>query len=49
VLLHSYMPTATSTLLEALGACDSSWAGAQFGSRGGGRTVAALEPLFPKR
>jgi methionyl-tRNA synthetase len=49
VLLHAYMPEATSKLLEALGASDPSWVGAQFGSRGGGRTVAALEPLFPKR
>jgi methionyl-tRNA synthetase len=49
VLLSPYIPAATATLLEALGATDLSLAGAQFAARGDGRPVAALQPLFPKR
>ena len=43
------MPESTGKLLAALGAPDLSIAGAEFAPHGGGRTVAALEPLFPKR
>jgi methionyl-tRNA synthetase len=49
VLLAAYIPESTSTLLDALEAPDLSIAGAAFAATGGGRTVAALEPLFPKR
>jgi len=49
VLLAAYMPTSTSRLLDALGAPDTSIAGAAFAPTGGGRTVSPLEPLFPKR
>jgi methionyl-tRNA synthetase len=49
VLLAAYMPESTGRLLDALGAPDVSFAGAAFAPTGGGRTVAALEPLFPKR
>ncbi|HEY2317394.1 MAG TPA: methionine--tRNA ligase [Solirubrobacteraceae bacterium] len=49
VLLAAYMPASTTRLLEALGAPDLSMAGAGFAATGGGRTVDALEPLFPKR
>jgi methionyl-tRNA synthetase len=49
VLLAAYMPTSTSRLLDALDAPDTSIAAAGFAGRGGGRTVAGLEPLFPKR
>jgi methionyl-tRNA synthetase len=48
VLLHAYLPPSTTKLLEALGAPDTSLEAAQFG-RGGGGTIGALEPLFPKR
>ncbi|MGH2873218.1 MAG: class I tRNA ligase family protein, partial [Solirubrobacteraceae bacterium] len=49
VLLTPYMPASTATLLDALGAPAASFQAARFGPRGGGRTVAALAPLFPKR
>jgi methionyl-tRNA synthetase len=49
VLLAPYMPASTAKLLDALGAPELSFEGARFGARGGGRSVAALEPLFPKR
>jgi methionyl-tRNA synthetase len=49
VLLTPYMPASTATLLAALGAPDTSLTVAGFASRGGGRPVSALEPLFPKR
>jgi methionyl-tRNA synthetase len=49
VLLAAYIPESTAKLLETLGAPDLSIAGAAFAPTGGGRTVAALEPLFPKR
>jgi methionyl-tRNA synthetase len=49
VLLHPYMPASTTTLLNALGAPDVTLSGGAFAATGGGRTVAALEPLFPKR
>ena len=49
VLLAAYIPTSASRLLDALGAPGLSIAGAEFASRGGGRRVAELAPLFPKR
>jgi methionyl-tRNA synthetase len=49
VLLHSFMPTSTAKLLDALGADEFGWSDAPFAATGGGRSVAALEPLFPKR
>jgi methionyl-tRNA synthetase len=49
VLLAAYIPTSASRLLDALGAPGLSIAGAEFASRGGGRAVAELAPLFPKR
>jgi methionyl-tRNA synthetase len=48
VLLHPYLPTSTSKLLETLGAPDLSLAGAAFGA-GGIVQVKALDPLFPKQ
>jgi methionyl-tRNA synthetase len=48
VLLAPYIPASSAKLLEALGAPELSLPGAEFAMRGGGRTVAALEPLFPK-
>jgi len=49
VLLYPYMPTSTETLLSALAAPGWGYDGASLASSGGGRTVSALEPLFPKR
>ena len=49
VLLAAYVPRSSATLLAALGAPDISIAGAAFAPTGGGRSVAKLEPLFPKR
>jgi methionyl-tRNA synthetase len=49
VVLHSYMPASTDRLLAALSAPDVQWSQAPFGAGSGGRTVQALEPLFPKR
>jgi methionyl-tRNA synthetase len=49
VLLHPYLPPSTTKLLYALGAPDTSLENADFGRRGGGGSVGALEPLFPKR
>ena len=49
VLLAAYIPESAAKLLGALDAPDTSIAGAAFASTGGGRTVAGLEPLFPKR
>jgi methionyl-tRNA synthetase len=49
VLLSPYMPASAQKLLDALGAPELDFAGAEFSGRGGGRTVAALAPLFPKR
>jgi methionyl-tRNA synthetase len=49
VLLAAYIPESTAKLLDTLGAPDVSIAGAAFARTGGGRTVATLEPLFPKR
>ena len=48
VLLSPYLPTSTATLLDALRAPDVSLAAAEFRPTGGGRTVEAIEPLFPK-
>jgi methionyl-tRNA synthetase len=49
VLLAPYIPESTAKLLDALGAPDIAFTGAAFSATGGGRTVSALEPLFPKR
>jgi methionyl-tRNA synthetase len=49
VLLHPYMPSSTERLLAALGAPEVGFDGAAFAARAGGRSVVALEPLFPKR
>jgi methionyl-tRNA synthetase len=48
VLLNPYLPDATGRLLNALGAPDLSFAGADFGA-GQVRQVHKLEPLFPKK
>jgi methionyl-tRNA synthetase len=49
VLLHPYMPSSTSRLLDALGTSNVAYAGAAFANQGSGATVKVLEPLFPKR
>src|ERR1035438_4669595 len=49
VLLAPYMPASTGKLLDALGAPELSLPGAAFAAGGGGRSVAELPPLFPKR
>jgi methionyl-tRNA synthetase len=49
VLLHPYMPAATEQLLAALSAAELGYEHAALAPRGSGRTVATLEPLFPKR
>jgi methionyl-tRNA synthetase len=49
VLLHPYMPATVGRLLGALGAPGVEYSAARFSDRGSGATVAALEPLFPKR
>ena len=49
VMLHPYMPRSTARLLEALGAPELGFELAAFAGHGGGRSVTALEPLFPKR
>src|SRR5205807_984156 len=49
VLLHAYLPTSTTKLLDALGDPDTSLARAHYGDGGRGGTVDKLEPLFPKR
>jgi methionyl-tRNA synthetase len=49
VLLAAYIPESTAKLLDALGAPDVSITDAAFSATGGGRTVTALDPLFPKR
>ncbi|MGB2712403.1 MAG: methionine--tRNA ligase [Conexibacter sp.] len=48
VLLHPYMPSSTCTLLAAIGRPELAYDGARPGGGWGG-TVAAIEPLFPKR
>jgi methionyl-tRNA synthetase len=48
VMLHAYMPSSTQRLLDVLSAPDTSFDAAALGPTGGGRTVSALEPLFPK-
>ena len=47
VLLHPYLPEATTKLLAALGAPDLSLAGATFGA-GKIERVSVIESLFPK-
>ncbi len=49
VLLHPYMPSSTQRLLDALSAPEVAFECATLAATGGGRTVNALEPLFPKR
>ena len=49
VLLAAYIPQSSAKLLDALGAPDIDITAAAFSATGNGRTVAALEPLFPKR
>jgi methionyl-tRNA synthetase len=49
VLVSPYVPASARKLLDALGAPELSLSGADFAPTGGGRTVQALEPLFPKR
>ncbi len=49
VLLHPYMPATTQRLLAALSAPELGYEGAALAATGGGRTIASLEPLFPKR
>jgi methionyl-tRNA synthetase len=49
VLLHPYMPSSTQRLLDALGVPQVAFSGAEFAGQGGGGSVVALEPLFPKR
>ena len=48
VLLHPYLPEATSKLLSALGASDVSYAAAGFG-QGSIERAEKIEALFPKR
>jgi methionyl-tRNA synthetase len=49
VLLHPFIPKATHTLLDALGAPLLDLEGARFAERGSGSLIEALAPLFPKR
>jgi methionyl-tRNA synthetase len=49
VMLHPYMPASTERLLAALGAPELSFDHAGFATRGGGRRVGELQPLFPKQ
>ena len=46
LLLHAYMPDATSRLLDAL--AEPGRGLEEFGSRGGGQALGELSPLFPK-
>ena len=49
VLVSPYVPASAQKLLDVLGAPELSLEGAEFAPTGGGRRVAALQPLFPKR
>jgi methionyl-tRNA synthetase len=49
VLLHPYMPSTTTRLLEALGVHDIGFDGAAYAALCGVAAVSAIEPLFPKR
>jgi methionyl-tRNA synthetase len=49
VLLHPYMPSSTTRLLEGLASPEIGYGRARFGEDGCGGSLAALEPLFPKR
>ncbi|MGO9903145.1 MAG: class I tRNA ligase family protein [Solirubrobacteraceae bacterium] len=49
VMLHPYMPSSTSRLLEALGTPAVDYGAAGFAPHGSGATVQTLPPLFPKR
>ncbi len=49
VLLHPYMPVTTERLLVELSAPEVDFGSATLAATGGGRTIAALEPLFPKQ
>jgi methionyl-tRNA synthetase len=48
VVLAAYIPESAEKLLDTLGAPDISLSSAEFAAKGGGRTIAVLEPLFPK-
>jgi methionyl-tRNA synthetase len=49
VLLHPYMPASTERLLKAIGAPALEFELGRFAERASAATVAALEPMFPKR
>ncbi len=49
VLLHPYLPASTGRCLGALASESVDYSQASFAPRGNGATVAALDPLFPKR
>jgi methionyl-tRNA synthetase len=49
VLLHPYMPSSTTRLLEALGAPALHYSGTGFAARTPSARVRSLAPLFPKR
>jgi methionyl-tRNA synthetase len=49
VLLHAYLPESTATLLDALGAPDTSLDAALFGHCGGSGETRTIDPLFPKQ
>jgi methionyl-tRNA synthetase len=51
VLLHPYLPTSTTRLLEALGTPDVALTAAELGAgspAAAGQAVTAIEPLFPR-
>jgi methionyl-tRNA synthetase len=49
VLLHAYLPDSTEKLLAALGQDRTDYDAARLGAGTKSATVAALEPLFPKK
>jgi methionyl-tRNA synthetase len=49
VLLSPYLPEATATLLQVLGAPVTAIEQAQFATHGSGSLVEQLQPLFPRR
>jgi methionyl-tRNA synthetase len=49
VLLHPYMPSSTTKLLEAIGGGATDYDRASFAGSAAEAKVRALEPLFPKR
>jgi methionyl-tRNA synthetase len=48
ILLHPFIPDATTRLLDAIGADDRSLAAARLGAGSSGGSVGELEPLFPR-